>query len=400
MHIGTVARYLVGDRQAILDVARNRHALWLGALFVLSAGFAREYDAEDLLHEPWHLALPFVASLGASFLLFLVVSCIFMELGAPLRPLVSHYLGFLGLFWMTAPLAWLYAVPYERFLSPAGAVQANLATLAVVAAWRVALMVRVLIVLFGYGPGAAIGLVVLFGNVLVMTAGAFGLPLVGIMGGLVDGPEGTRMVHSIASDVFALGLLSAPICLLLLLTGKMKREVIGRFFDAAATTATRPSRALVIVACVSVAGWAVVLPFTQREQQLRYRVERAVKEGRPADALAELSAHDRQEYPPHWAFPPRRWHTDTDKAQLLDVLESLLVVETPVWVRDAYLDKFRLFLIQARFGRDNEELRQRARRVLARLPEGPTLLAELQQRAPWVAERWLAPDGRSPEPRP
>ena len=28
------------------------------------------------------------------------------------------YAAFLGLFWLTAPLAWLYAIPYERFLPP------------------------------------------------------------------------------------------------------------------------------------------------------------------------------------------------------------------------------------------------------------------------------------------
>ena len=36
MGIGTLLRYLVGGREAILTIAGNRHALWIGALFVLS----------------------------------------------------------------------------------------------------------------------------------------------------------------------------------------------------------------------------------------------------------------------------------------------------------------------------------------------------------------------------
>ena len=64
MTISTLIRYLVGHRRAILEVAESKSAVWLGLLFVISAGFAREYDGVDLLHEPWHLALPLGASLA------------------------------------------------------------------------------------------------------------------------------------------------------------------------------------------------------------------------------------------------------------------------------------------------------------------------------------------------
>src|SRR5262245_51273237 len=45
--ITTLLRYLTGSREAIVAIAGNRNALWVGFLFVLSAGFAREYDGED-----------------------------------------------------------------------------------------------------------------------------------------------------------------------------------------------------------------------------------------------------------------------------------------------------------------------------------------------------------------
>lgn len=64
MRLVTWLNYLLGRTRAILEIARCEAALWIGLLFALSAGFAREYDGEDLWHEPWHLAVPLVASLS------------------------------------------------------------------------------------------------------------------------------------------------------------------------------------------------------------------------------------------------------------------------------------------------------------------------------------------------
>jgi hypothetical protein len=47
VRVRTLFRYLTGDRQAILELAADRHALWIGLLFVLSAGFAREVIRPD-----------------------------------------------------------------------------------------------------------------------------------------------------------------------------------------------------------------------------------------------------------------------------------------------------------------------------------------------------------------
>ena len=138
MRLQTLFLYLIGNRQAMFDIAADRRALFIGFLFVLSAGFAREYDGEDLIHEPWYLLIPLAASLLSSFVLYLVTygvfistrqirgeSVLFVDTDGLLKkkPLsgpsfLSGYLSFLALFWCTAPLAWLYAIPYERFLSP------------------------------------------------------------------------------------------------------------------------------------------------------------------------------------------------------------------------------------------------------------------------------------------
>lgn len=159
----TLLLYLIGDRDAILHIASDRWSLAIGFLFVLSAGFARNYARKDLRREPWHLLMPFAASVVSSFWLFafiyfLAFQDIFSTQGkiervipnAPLLPLpaiksfVSRYLSFLGLYWMTAPLALIYAIPVEKWCSRIGAVKARLCMLSLVATWRVVLMIAVL----------------------------------------------------------------------------------------------------------------------------------------------------------------------------------------------------------------------------------------------------------------
>src|SRR6516225_4864139 len=82
VRIRTLLAYWIGNRQAVLDIASNRSVLWVGLLFVFSAAFARDYDGEDLLHEPWRLLIPLGASLAASFLLFSVAYALAISKGA------------------------------------------------------------------------------------------------------------------------------------------------------------------------------------------------------------------------------------------------------------------------------------------------------------------------------
>ncbi|MEI4896505.1 hypothetical protein Q8G71_35005, partial [Klebsiella pneumoniae] len=89
--------------------------------------------------------------------------------------------SFLTLLWLTAPLAWLYAIPYVRFLSPGAATSANLWTLACVAAWRVVLMMRVDSAVTGRGVESALFLVMAFADAVALAAVAVvPKPVVGI----------------------------------------------------------------------------------------------------------------------------------------------------------------------------------------------------------------------------
>lgn len=168
MTLSTLPRYLLGRESAILEVIESRGVLLLGFLFVLSAGFAREYDGEDLVAEPWHVLIPLAASVGSCAILYVLLILVARrDKETPLRP-GERFARFLGLYWMTAPLAWVYAIPVERWLSPADAMEFNLSLLAIVALWRVLLIGRAAAVLFGTKFWKTVFPVMLFGDVLML----------------------------------------------------------------------------------------------------------------------------------------------------------------------------------------------------------------------------------------
>jgi hypothetical protein len=262
MGIVTLFRFLVGDRGAILQLASTPWTLVVGFVFVLSAGFAREYDAEDLLHKPWHLLLPLGASLAASLVLF----CFLKPSTADSDPsFFSGYLSFLGLFWMTAPLAWLYAIPYERFLGSDESMQANLGTLGLVAAWRVILMMRILFVLFGYTVVEAFCLVMAFADALALPA------LIFVPQQILSGMSGIQQSNRealLAGVGFQVGLAAgctSPIWFVLGVGHWLMSE--PHWQAVPLSNRSRPGWALWALAGASVAIWAVILPFTQPVQR-------------------------------------------------------------------------------------------------------------------------------------
>src|SRR5262245_32656038 len=368
----TLLLYLIGDRQAILAIASDRRALWVGLLFVLSAGFAREYDARDLLAEPWYLVVPVGASLLSSFVLFVVL---FLKLfrNDPNRPSFSSaYRSFLTLFWMTAPLAWLYAIPYARFLTPAEAVRANLATLGLVAAWRVVLMVRVASVLMGYRHWSAFVLVMTFADIVVLLAvWLMPIPPVDFMGGL-HLSEGERITQAVGISLGFAGVILLPLWLILAVVAFFKSHPTWQVSRNDATRLPSSPVGLWLLGLASVAVWAFVLPVTQSEQMLGHRVEWDLKHGRIAEALAVMSAHEPTDFPPHWEPPPRIGYWETNPP-VLDVMEIILVDPPAPWVRDLFFEKFRRFLRSAAYSlpyiREMEEKRARIARLILQFPE-------------------------------
>jgi hypothetical protein len=381
MRIRTIFLYLTGNSQAILDIARDRRAVWVGSLFVLSAGLARDYDGEDLLHDPWRLAIPFAASLLTSFLLYLVTLGRNKATGATVPPFFRGYRMFLGLFWMTAPLAWLYAIPYERFLTSADATRANLCTLAVVATWRVLLMIRVLIVLMGYRWWAALSLVMIVADIEAVVAMQFvKVPLLDVMGGLRLS-ESDAIIKKTAVSVVTLGVLSFPVWLI---GAIVARCVAGPHWplNRIAESSPHSGYAATILACLSLLFWLPILPFTQREQLLRHRIEDLNDSEDFHGMLKELSSHAQSEYPPLYDPPPPRPYFGYDN-RVLAIVEIIADDPPADWVRAVYLRKFARALsgYWSRF-RSVDYEGGRWVRLLDRLPERQALIDEAQGHAP------------------
>jgi hypothetical protein len=128
-------------RSAPIAAADRGAFLGLALVFTWIAGLGRYWDHGDpLWWQRWGLgSLAYVFAMAA--LLWLV--------GAPLRLRAWRYLDVLLFVAFTSPLAWAYAIPVDRWMSVDDAAATNAWFLAVVATWRVALLLRQLKVVAG-----------------------------------------------------------------------------------------------------------------------------------------------------------------------------------------------------------------------------------------------------------
>lgn len=352
--------YLFGNRAAINAIAATPAMLWVGLLLVISAGFAREYDGEDLLHEPWHVAIPVGASLVTSFMLFCLCELHAFCKGAPLAGFWPRYRVFLTLYWMTAPLAWLYAIPVERYSTAGEAVSMNLNLLQFVSVWRVLLITRVISVMYHVRWWGAIFAVVLFGTAVLLAVLTFTpFPIFSIMGG-IRLSEGDR---ALASFAFGMRLLSFPVLAVsfvgLLAVSASKKN---RWRFAPIPEKLPLPRWFWAIPAAALAIWIPILPRTQPEQQLRYAVERDLRRGDLQEALATLAAHQSDEFPPHWDPPPRIGYRER-KPDALEVALLAKQLAAPQWVQEMYLDKL-VALYAEHHGGEFEKLQPQQRKQL------------------------------------
>lgn len=338
--IATLIKFLAFDSESIKAIASNRRATWLGLLFVISAGFAREYDGEYLLAEPWHLLIPVAASLIASFSMTLLVFVLGWFRQVRGVSFFSVFHSFLNLYWMTAPLAWLYAIPVERFLDPGAATSVNLTLLGIVAAWRVLLMVRCVQVLYNTHPVAALFPVILFSDTLAMLAiWLVPGPVFMIMGG-VRLTDSENLILSVRVWLILIGYGTYLIWLIGYLALCARRDP-WRYFTADPTFQPPPggvSLATWGLAMISLLVWIPVLPFTQSEQRLRWHAEQAIN-SRDFESLSELTRqHAESEFPPHWDPPPRPGYGER-KPNAYVVLAALISKDAAPWMIDRYSEK-------------------------------------------------------------
>lgn len=373
MKLHDLPMYLVGSRGAILRIAASRWALVVGAMLVFSGSLARNYDGSYLAKE-WDVLLHgVVVSLGNSFILFSlmfiatrmrsenntssptidesvpIIETNFSVFGGRDEPGVqtvsprsfwSGYLSFLGLFWMSAPMAWLYGIPYERWFTPVEAVQANLNTLTAVSIWRVALMTRVLSVIFGAQWLPTLFLVLLFSDVaIVIGAFASPKPLIDFMGGMQHSPE-DEMLSSTNFLTMFYGIVSLPVWLV---GGIWAMAVMRGRWNVAHAEWGRAPRWLLGLALFALAAWIIPMTRTQIEQRNRWEADTLLRAGKINDALTMMSSKGRGEFPPIWDPAPKLGWGET-RPMIEEVAETILTRDTPTWIGKMYTVKSRRYL--------------------------------------------------------
>ncbi len=355
-------RFLVGQEAAIQEIAANRGALWAGLAFCVSTAFARHYDGKYLFREPWFLLAPAAASIVTSSILFAAMYVVVSIKARRIqRGYGQAYLSFLGLYLMTAPLAWLYGIPYERFLNEVDAAQANVWTLELVSIWRIVLMSRVFSVLIPCSLISAFSKFGTFAFAMFYTALIYArMPLVDFMGG-VRVPASVEPITTPYMLFMFFGffpLVLGGIGILASIAVEDSDWSLKGFL--ASQPRTTASRQLLIAAMLVTLVFAAAMPITQREQRLRYQVEAEYKSGDIDRALTTLSTHRRTEFPPQWTPPP--WPEYEDGARDPKFLQIVQAVQSrediPPWVSAVYREKADLYL------GNNRSLTPRARLML------------------------------------
>lgn len=296
----------------------------------VSAGIARNYDAAYLPRHPHLLLLPAVASLMTSSLIFYAVQSLYRRHGGELASYWKGYWQFLGLFWMTAPLAWLYAIPVERWLDAKDAMIANLWLLAVVALWRVLLTIRVVRVVYGLSRmastasvGIVSAIVTFFALVVERSA------VVRVMGGIRMSEQEQLLVTITGFGMCVSGILLILCICMYVIAARRPSADIATHPRSIRGTRGRP---LIMIAIAAVlVPVPFVVGFQRAQSQLAAFDNIYRQQGRRAyiDAIANRG---RDALPPQFDPFQDRIHFGTNAVALFNDLESQ---DAPDWIRES-----------------------------------------------------------------
>jgi hypothetical protein len=291
--------YQFGNAKAIRRVAGSRYLLVGAGMLVLITSVPRNYDQIFIGEVPWWPVIPLLFSIVSGTFLFLVLQSAFLrEVEARLW---TKYSLFLGLFWMTAPIAWLYGIPFERFMDSRAATIANLWLLGIVSVWRVALITRVLSVVFSVPWMRASGWVLVAASVEVVVVLFFrvmGEAIGRSMGGMRNSPEQDLILH-VLNAVFVTCVFAAP-ALLIVMVGT------ARLFPEKARLTELPKngRFPALTLGIAWAAWILIAIPSQRELGKEYRYRSLLKEDSFKQALAYLNTLEPEDWPRAKSFRP------------------------------------------------------------------------------------------------
>jgi hypothetical protein len=201
---------LLTFREARIDLVNYKYGFLSFALIATwIAGIGRYWDHPDA--QWWQYAgLGSVVYIGVlSLLLWLIV--------LPLRPKHWSYLGVFVFVGLTAPPAWLYAIPVERYISLEAAAITNMWFLLIVATWRVALYGVFLKRAAGLSGLALLSALLLPLAAIVSVLAFLNLEqaVFEIMGGLDRAPTAGDKAYMVVFLLSAFSYLAAPVLLII-----------------------------------------------------------------------------------------------------------------------------------------------------------------------------------------
>jgi hypothetical protein len=329
-----ILAFQFGRADAIRTVASSSSAIWTGIVLVMLTAFARNYDQTYIPEKPflWFFG-PLLFSLVSGTWLYMV--CYLMSARRlmnrdELNPSSdSAWRGFMGTFWMTAPIAWLYAIPVERFFDSLTAAKANIALLAIVSLWRVLLMARVFQVIcqVPYALALLWVLAAAFVEVLAVTffGGAFGKSLMASMGGMRNSPEENVLLNALgfASIVSFWGFIIAFVALLIWRWRGTARE----------WPALARSHMPIWFLAPAAAAWMLVALLPQRELQNNHAIDQFIAAGQFREAIDFMNRHSAADFSPSKELPVKLYEFET--VEQVFALAAVLRKEDAGWVRQS-----------------------------------------------------------------
>lgn len=308
MNTRTLCKFLWGHADAIRTVASSRSAIWTGVALVLLTAFARNYDQTFILEKPflWFFG-PLLFSLVSGTWIFLIcyglcARRLMVDSDGHKPPLWSAWPSFMGLFWMTAPIAWLYALPVERFFDSLTAAKANLWLLAVVSLWRVLLMARVFQVICCVPYARTILWVIVAAGIEVLVITVFGGELLAKrimagMGGMRNSPEEEILLQAMGN---ALGgaLLAVPVAITIL--GVWRWHGSARLFPERS-----PAKIPVVLLIMVGMGFVVMSIPAQSKLHRNYQLEQLIAREEMRAAIEYMNRHLPADFAPARPLPPK-----------------------------------------------------------------------------------------------
>lgn len=412
-------QFLIGDADATGRVLSSPDALPIAIGLVASASLARNYDTRSFVHRPTALLSPFAVSFAFAVVLYALMRAQLWLSSATGPPTGVGFLSLLAAYWMTAPLAWLYGLPFERCLPSSVAPRARLVTLAIVALWRVLLMGRVLTIVFdGHIVGGYV--VVLAFSVLIVIAAA-------IKAGLAAEPPRTtpelvlamagietkdRRIRANGASVLMYTALCCGFGSPILLLAAFLSRVRCTEWNAMLAGGTPPTLALdgaMWVALAAIGFWAGLAAICQGRHYRAGEVDQMLRYGHLEPALDQMARRARTDFPPAWEPEPGRHFLEPPT--LLSIVERVIDRGGDGWAREHYLSVFREYVADAiwyyhypaeferlvRIVERMENRREVARRILDAVDVHETELIphrEYQDRS----KRLNSPDRRDGEP--